>query len=114
MSRANAAASIIPRRRFHGDLEDLHSNESVQKYLQQLMEEYRDLSKKLQHDHLSESDRKVLRRRHTQLLPVATVFESVQQALKDQEEVISLLHSKSNLTEIINSSVTIPANSAIH
>lgn len=96
-------ASIVPRRHFHGDLGDLHSNESVQKYLQQLMEEYRNLSKKLQHAHLSESDRKVLLKRHTELLPVATVFGSVQQALKDQEEVISLLHSESNLTKIRNS-----------
>lgn len=67
------------------------------------MEEYRNLSKKLQHAHLSESDRKVLLKRHTELLPVATVFGSVQQALKDQEEVISLLHSESNLTKIRNS-----------
>lgn len=101
-------ASIVPRHNFHGDLGDLHNNESVQKYLQQLMEEYRNLSKKLQHAQLSESDRKVLLKRHTELLPVATVFESVQQAVKDQEEVISLLHSESNLTKIRNSLVTIP------
>lgn len=82
------------QRRFHGDLGDLHGNESVQKYLQQLMEEYGDLSKKLQHAHLSDPDRKMAQKRHTELLPVATVFESVQRALKDREEVISLLNSE--------------------
>lgn len=87
-------STVVPRRHFHGDLRDLHNNECVQKYLQQLVEEYSDLGKKLQHDHLSESDRKVLLRRQTELLPVAVMFESVQQALKDQEEVISLLHSE--------------------
>lgn len=90
-------ASVVPRRHFHGDLGDLHSNESVQKYLQQLMEEYRNLSEKLQHAHLSESDRKVQLKRQTELLPAAAVFECVQQALKDQQEVISLLRSKSDL-----------------
>lgn len=86
-------ATVVARRHFHSDLGDLHNNECVQKYLQQLMEEYRDLGRKLQLDHLSESDRKVLLRRQTELLPVAIRFESVQQALKDQEEVTSLLHS---------------------
>lgn len=116
-SSANATVwqlcgSVVPRRHFHGNLGDMHSNESVQKYVQQLMEEYRSLSKKLQHAHLSESDRKVLLKRHTELLPVAAVFESVQQALKDQEEVISLLHSKSNLAKMQHSLVTIPGNSS--
>lgn len=105
-------ASIEPRRHFHGDLGDLHSDESVQKYLQQLMEEYRKLSKKLQHAHLSESESKALLKRHTELLPVASVFESVQQALKDQEEVISLLQSKSNLTKLQKLLVTVPENSS--
>lgn len=96
MTVLQLCSTVVPRRHFHGDLRDLHNNECVQKYLQQLVEEYSDLSKKLQHDHLSESDRKVLLRRQTELLPVAVMFESVQQALKDQEEVISLLHSEYN------------------
>lgn len=99
-----------PRRRFHGDLGDLHSNESVQKYLQQLMGEYTKLSKKLQQAHLGESERKALLKRQMELLPAASVFESVQQALKDQEEVMSLLQSKSNLTKIQNVLVTVPGN----
>ncbi|XP_044043090.1 peptide chain release factor 1, mitochondrial [Siniperca chuatsi] len=85
--------SAAPKRLCHSNLGDLYRTESVQRYLQQLMEEYRDLSKKLQHAYLSESDRKVLIKKHTELLPLANVFESIGQALKDLEEVLSLLHS---------------------
>lgn len=83
-----------PTRFYHSDLGDLYKNESVQRYLQQLMEEYKELSEKLQHAHLNETDRKVLMKRHTELLPVANVFERIEQALRDQEEVLSLLHSE--------------------
>ncbi|XP_031707468.1 peptide chain release factor 1, mitochondrial [Anarrhichthys ocellatus] len=82
-----------PRRLYHRDLGDLYKTESVQRYLQQLMEEFRDISKKLQHTYLSESDRKVLLKKHTELLPLANEFERIEQALKDLEEVLSLLHS---------------------
>ncbi|XP_078099622.1 peptide chain release factor 1, mitochondrial [Sander vitreus] len=85
--------TVAPRRLYHSDLGDLYKKESVQRYLQQLMEEFRDLSKKLQHAYLSESDRKVLSKKHTELMPLANVFEEIEQALKDLEEVLSLLHS---------------------
>lgn len=84
--------TAAPKRLCHSSLGDLNRNESVQRYLQQLMEEHRDLIKKLQHAYLSESDKKVLMKRHTELLPLANVFESVEQTLKDLEEVLSLLH----------------------
>uniref|UniRef100_H3DIE0 Prokaryotic-type class I peptide chain release factors domain-containing protein n=1 Tax=Tetraodon nigroviridis TaxID=99883 RepID=H3DIE0_TETNG len=87
------------RRHFHGDLGDLLSNESVQKYLQQLMEECRNVSQKLQHAHLSESERKGLLRRHAELLPVATALDSVRRASRDREEVVSLLQSSSGVDE---------------
>ncbi|KAF3857377.1 hypothetical protein F7725_009236 [Dissostichus mawsoni] len=57
------------------------------------MEEYKDSSKKIQHAQLSESERKILIKRQKELLPLANVFESIQQALKDLEEILSLLHS---------------------
>ncbi|XP_004571286.3 peptide chain release factor 1, mitochondrial isoform X2 [Maylandia zebra] len=79
------------KRFFHSDLGELYKNESVQVYLEQLMEEHRDLSKKLQHAYLSESDRKGLTKKHTELLPLASVFRSIEQAQKDLEEVSSLL-----------------------
>ncbi|XP_049919249.1 peptide chain release factor 1, mitochondrial isoform X2 [Epinephelus moara] len=85
--------TAAPRRLCHRGFGDLYQTESVQRYLEQLMEEYRDLSKKLQHAYLSESDRKVLMKKQTALLPLANVFERVEQAMKDLEEVHSLLHS---------------------
>ncbi|KAM6894102.1 peptide chain release factor 1, mitochondrial [Xenentodon cancila] len=57
------------------------------------MEEYRDVGTKLQHVYLSEAERKVLMKKHTELLPVANVFERTQEAKKDLEDVVSLLHS---------------------
>ncbi|KAL3999622.1 Ras-related protein Rap-1B [Sarotherodon galilaeus] len=82
---------VMFKRFFHSDLGELYKNESVQVYLEQLMEEHRDLSKKLQHAYLSESDRKGLIKKHTELLPLASVFGSIEQAQKDLEEVSSLL-----------------------
>lgn len=82
---------VMFKRFFHNDLGELYKNESVQVYLEQLMEEHRDLSKKLQHAYLSESDRKGLTKKHTELLPLASVFRSIEQAQKDLEEVSSLL-----------------------
>lgn len=58
------------------------------------MDEYKELSERLQQAHLNETDRKVLMKRHTELLPVANVFERIEQALGDLEEVLSLLHSE--------------------
>lgn len=82
---------VMFKRFFYSDLGELYKNESVQVYLEQLMEEHRDLSKKLQHAYLSESDRKGLTKKHTELLPLASVFRSIEQAQKDLEEVSSLL-----------------------
>lgn len=85
---------LVPVRLFHGDLGDLYANESVQKYLQQLVEEHRDISRRLQHECLSESDRRGLAKKHSELLPLANVFGSIEKATEDLEEVLSLLHSE--------------------
>lgn len=83
---------VDTKRLYHSDLGDLYKNECVQKYLRQVMEEYRDLNKRLEHTCLTESDRKVLIKKHSELLPLANVFENIEQALKELEEVLSLLH----------------------
>ncbi|PWA32122.1 hypothetical protein CCH79_00013334 [Gambusia affinis] len=85
--------NAVPRRLSHCDIGDLYNNSSVQRYLQKLMEEHRDISRKLQHDHLSDSGRKSLLKKHSELLPVAGLFGSIEQAQKDLEEVLSLLHT---------------------
>ncbi|XP_072227062.1 peptide chain release factor 1, mitochondrial [Leuresthes tenuis] len=84
------AASV---RLSHGDLGELYRNESVQRYLQQLIEEFKDISEKLHHAYLSEADRKAMMKKHTELMPLANVLESIEQARKDLEEVHSLVHS---------------------
>nr|XP_046238550.1 peptide chain release factor 1, mitochondrial [Scatophagus argus] len=93
MSEVQYRGTVAAKRLCHSGVGDLYKNESVQRYLQQLMEEYRDISHKLQHAQLIEADRKVLIKRNTELLPLANVFEMIEQALKDLEEVLSLLHS---------------------
>lgn len=94
-------AAAAPERLCHSDLGELYKKESVQRYLQQLMEEHEHLSDKLQRAHLSEADRKVLARRHAELLPVAKVFESVEQALRDLEEVQTLLHGEETSDHLV-------------
>ncbi|XP_054480089.1 peptide chain release factor 1, mitochondrial-like [Anoplopoma fimbria] len=91
-----------PKRLSHSEVGDLCKAESVQRYLQQLVEEFRDTSKKLQHLYLSESDRKVLMKKQAELLPLANVFERTEQALKDLEEVLSLLHSSPGEFDVLN------------
>ncbi|KAM3585632.1 uncharacterized protein V6R79_023376 [Siganus canaliculatus] len=95
MSEVLICQRAAPKRPYHSDLGDLYRNESVQRHLQKLMDEYRDLNKKIQHTYLSEADRKVLMKRHAELLPLANVFNNMEQALKDLEEVLSLLHNSS-------------------
>jgi len=86
--------TAVPVRLSHGDFGDLYRNESVQRYLQQLIEEFKDISEKLHHAYLSEADRKAMIKKHTELMPLANVFESIEQARKDLEEVHSLVHSE--------------------
>lgn len=87
-------SAAVPKRLSHRDLGGLYSNTKVQRYLQKLMGEHRVISRTLQHEHLSDSERKALLKKHTELLPVADLFGSIEQAQKDLEEVISLLHSE--------------------
>ncbi|KAK2917493.1 peptide chain release factor 1, mitochondrial isoform X1 [Channa argus] len=84
--------TVAPKRLYHGDLGDLYENKSVQRHIKQLMEEYSDLSRKLEHAGFSESDRKVFIKKHTELLPVANLFKSIEGALKDLEDVLSLIY----------------------
>ncbi|MEQ2263215.1 hypothetical protein XENORESO_004663 [Xenotaenia resolanae] len=85
--------TVVPKRLSHCDLGDLYNNSLVQGYLQKLMEEHRVISRKLQHEHLNDSDRKALLKKHTELQPVTDVFGSIKQAQTDLEEVLSLLHT---------------------
>ncbi|XP_029596264.1 peptide chain release factor 1, mitochondrial [Salmo trutta] len=87
-----ANRSLVSSRRYcNNHLGDLYRNESVQRYLRQLVEEYRDVTKTLQHGFLNDSARKELNKREVGLSPVATAFQSAEHAVKDLEEVETLL-----------------------
>ncbi|XP_020338053.1 peptide chain release factor 1, mitochondrial isoform X1 [Oncorhynchus kisutch] len=87
-----ANRSLVPSRRCcNNHLGDLYRNESVQRYLRQLVEEYRDVTKTLQHGFLNDPARKELNKRQVGLSPVATAFQSAEHAVKDLEEVETLL-----------------------
>ncbi|XP_034029535.1 peptide chain release factor 1, mitochondrial-like [Thalassophryne amazonica] len=96
LQHCGAAAT---KRFCHTDLQICTRIESVQRYLQQLMEEYGEVSKKLQYAHLSDSERKLLMKKRTKLLPLANVFHKSEQALKDLQEVSSGLDGSSGATE---------------
>uniref|UniRef100_A0A665X3Y4 Uncharacterized protein n=1 Tax=Echeneis naucrates TaxID=173247 RepID=A0A665X3Y4_ECHNA len=87
---SHLSASVAPRRHRHSDLGNLYHNESVQKYLQLLLEEHRDICRRLQHVYLTESDRKVLRKRHTELLPLANIAEQLE-VCKNARAPVSLI-----------------------
>lgn len=83
---------LTARRRYHGDL---YENESVRRHLRRLVEEHGNAGEMLQRASLSDTDRKVLARRHVELQPVADAFGRMESAQKDLEEVLSLLHGES-------------------
>ncbi|XP_061534481.1 peptide chain release factor 1, mitochondrial isoform X2 [Phycodurus eques] len=82
-----------PSRLFHKEMGELYEIHSVQMYLRQLMENHKALGQKLHRANLSEADRKVMVKKHTELQPLANVFHNVEQALKDLDEVQSILNS---------------------
>ncbi|XP_046886922.1 peptide chain release factor 1, mitochondrial isoform X3 [Hypomesus transpacificus] len=85
--------SISPRRHCHGGLDDIHQNASVQRYIRQLVDEYGEVTKKLQYTFLSDSERKELNLRQTELLPVEKAFRCTVNAMKELEEITSLIQS---------------------
>uniref|UniRef100_A0A3B3ZTU6 Uncharacterized protein n=1 Tax=Periophthalmus magnuspinnatus TaxID=409849 RepID=A0A3B3ZTU6_9GOBI len=81
VKHSRAGLNFPPGRRFcHGALGGLYGNVSVQRYIRQLMEEFRSLDERLQRASLSEADRRAIVQKHTELLPLATVWRSVEQA----------------------------------
>lgn len=82
------------RRSCHCDPGDLYENESVRRHLRRLVEEHGDAGERLQLASLSETDRKWLVRRHAELQYVADVFGKMEEAQRDLEEVLSLLHGE--------------------
>ena len=87
-------SSIPPRRHCHGGSDDIHQNASVQRYIRKLVDEYGEVTKKLQFTFLSDSERKELNHRQTELLPMEKAFRCTEKAMKELEEITSLIQSK--------------------
>ncbi|XP_076872046.1 peptide chain release factor 1, mitochondrial [Brachyhypopomus gauderio] len=76
----------------HGG-EDLLKHQAVQRHLRNLLGEYKRISSSLQHEEVSDSDRRGLNRRLVELSPVYTTFQSYEKTINDLEEVEALLQS---------------------
>ncbi|XP_061687229.1 peptide chain release factor 1, mitochondrial [Syngnathoides biaculeatus] len=81
------------RRLSHKEIGELYENHSVQMYLRHLMENHQALGQMLHRANLSEADRKVMVMKHAEVQPLANVFHNVEQALKELDEVQSILIS---------------------
>ncbi|XP_019746499.1 peptide chain release factor 1, mitochondrial isoform X1 [Hippocampus comes] len=92
---AQRCITLTTRSLLHNDVGCLYENDSVQMYLRQLMDNHKALEHKLQRSNLSEAHRKALVKKYTELLPLANVYYKVEQALKDLDEINTILHSGS-------------------
>lgn len=82
-------------RLLHTDWIELYERESVQNYLQKLVQEHGELSRRLQHARLNEADRKAAARRHGELQPVTAALQRLEAAARDLQEVEALLDGSS-------------------
>ncbi|XP_068506014.1 peptide chain release factor 1, mitochondrial isoform X2 [Syngnathus scovelli] len=57
------------------------------------MDYHKTLDQKLHRSNVNEADRKLMVKKYTELLPLANIFYNVEQAVKDLDEVRSILHS---------------------
>lgn len=81
---------------------DLLNNESVQKYICRVREEYKAVTCTLQNADLtlSDSERRHCHQRRVELLPIVNAFMCTEDAAKELQEVESFLQSTYKLNEI--------------
>lgn len=77
----------------HTTTVDLLKNESLQKYIRRLSEEYKAVTSTLQIANLSDSERRHYHQRRAELLPIVTAFMCTEDAAKELQEVDSFLQS---------------------
>ncbi|MGH0175683.1 UNVERIFIED_CONTAM: hypothetical protein FKN15_071103 [Acipenser sinensis] len=78
-------------RHCHHFSKELLQQESVQRYLEKMIEEYRQVTQRQNNTALTESERRTMSRRQIELSPMATVF---QQSVKDLKDVQAIIESK--------------------
>ncbi|GAB1299122.1 Peptide chain release factor 1, mitochondrial [Apodemus speciosus] len=74
----------------HQDTRKLWKHKALQKYLEDLKQEYQSLDQCLQGVSENEGHRRALSRRHAQLAPLATVYQEIQEAERAIEELESM------------------------
>ncbi|XP_030637709.1 peptide chain release factor 1, mitochondrial [Chanos chanos] len=89
----SASNSKLSQAGYHTKSGDILRNEAVQRYIQRLLEEYKQLGKRLQNGFLNDADRRVLNRRQADLSFVANAFQSTENAFKDLAEVQALIQN---------------------
>lgn len=77
----------------HQDTRKLWKHKALQKYLEDLKQEYQTLDQCLQGVPENEGDRRAFRRRHAQLAPLAAVYQEIQEAERAFEELESMCKS---------------------
>lgn len=77
----------------HQDTRKLWKHKALQKYLEDLKQEYQTLDQCLQGVSENEGDRRAFHRRHAQLAPLAAVYQEIQEAERAIEELESMCKS---------------------
>ncbi|XP_033866296.3 peptide chain release factor 1, mitochondrial-like isoform X1 [Acipenser ruthenus] len=83
----------LTRRHCQHFSKELLQQESVQRYLEKMIEEYRQVTQRLNNTALTESERRTMSRRQIELSPMATVFQQSQRAVKDMKDVQAIIES---------------------
>ncbi|XP_041115738.1 peptide chain release factor 1, mitochondrial isoform X2 [Polyodon spathula] len=83
----------LTRRHCRHFSKELLQQQSVQRYLEKMIEEYRQITQRLNDTALTESDRRIMSRRQIQLSPMATIFQESQRAVKNLQDVQAIIES---------------------
>ncbi|XP_057642298.1 peptide chain release factor 1, mitochondrial isoform X2 [Chionomys nivalis] len=77
----------------HQDTKMLWKHKALRKYMEDLNKEYRALERSLQDVSEHEGERRALHRRHAELVPLAAVYQEIQEAEQAIEELESMCES---------------------
>lgn len=69
-------------------------HKALQKYMEDLNEEYRALDQGLQHISVNEGDPRSFNRRHAELAPLVAIYQEIQEAEQAIEELDSMCKSR--------------------
>lgn len=91
-------ASLQTVRRWKSDYksEDFFKHEAVEKHIKRVLDEHQCVSSRLEREHVSESERKGLNHKLVHLSRVVDAFERTQHAMREERDIDSLIHSKSD------------------